>query len=58
MTTKTKTFDCGEMKRRGALRIHERLKGMTIEQQLEFWRKRSAAFRAEQGARGAGHADK
>jgi hypothetical protein len=38
---KTKTFDCVEMKRRGALRIHERLKNMTVEQQIEYWRKRS-----------------
>ncbi len=51
MTTKTKTFDCVEMKRRGALKVHERLKGMTLDQQIEYWRKRSAAFRAEQGTR-------
>ena len=45
---KTKTFDCVEMKRRGQLRIRERLKGMTVEQQLEYWRKRSEEFMREQ----------
>jgi len=45
---KTKTFDCVEMKRRGALRVHERLKDMTVEQQIEYWRGRSEEFRREQ----------
>lgn len=45
---KTKTFDCVEMKRRGAERIHERLKNMTLEQKIDYWRRRSQAFRAEQ----------
>jgi hypothetical protein len=45
---KTKTFDCVEMKRQGQRRIHERLKGMTVEQQIEYWRKRSEAFMQEQ----------
>ncbi len=43
-----KTFDCVEMKRRGAARIHERLKNMTLEQKIEYWRRRSRLFRAEQ----------
>ena len=41
---KTKTFDCVEMKRRGALRLHERLKDMTVEQQIEYWRRRNEEF--------------
>ncbi len=45
---KTKTFDCVEMKRQGALRIHEQLKGMTVEQQIAYWRQRSEEFRREQ----------
>ena len=45
---KTKTFDCVEMKRQGALRIHERLKEMTIEEQITHWRQRSEEFRREQ----------
>jgi hypothetical protein len=40
------------MKRRGALRIHEQLKGMTFEEQMEYWRKRSEQFRKEQLALG------
>jgi len=38
---KTKTFDCVEMKRRAALRIHERMKDMTVEERIEYWRRRS-----------------
>jgi len=33
-------FDCVEMMHRGALRIHETLKGKTKEEQLEYWRQR------------------
>jgi hypothetical protein len=43
----TKTFDCVEMKRRGALRVHERLKDLTVEQQIEYWRQRNAEFRRD-----------
>ncbi len=45
---KTKTFDCVEMKRRGALRIHEAIKDMTFDQKLEYWRGRNRQFREEQ----------
>ena len=45
---KTKIFDCVEMKRQGSLRIHERIKGMTFEQKVEYWRQRSEAFRRRQ----------
>jgi len=38
MTTKTKTFDCVEMKRQAALRIHAETKGMTIEEELAYWK--------------------
>lgn len=37
---KTKTFDCVEMKRKGAQRVQEILKGMTMEEQLAFWDKK------------------
>ena len=40
MKTKTKTFDCVEMMHRGALHIYEETKGMTIEEELAYWRKR------------------
>ena len=45
---KKKTFDCVEMKRQAALRIHEQLKGMTVEQQIDYWKQRSEEFRREQ----------
>ena len=45
---KTKTFDCVEMKRRGALRIHEITKDMTFEQKVAYLRDRSQQFRTEQ----------
>ena len=37
--TKTKTFDCVEMKRKGAERIYQELKDKTIEEQVEYWRR-------------------
>jgi hypothetical protein len=45
---KTKTFDCVEMQHRGAVRIHEATKGMTLEQKVAYWRERSRQFREEQ----------
>ena len=36
-----KAFDCIEMKRRSSERIHERLKGLTIEERVAFWRKKN-----------------
>jgi hypothetical protein len=45
---KTKTFDCVEMKRRGAELVQERLAGMTPEQELEFWRQQTEELRREQ----------
>jgi len=38
---KTKSFDCVEMKRLGAERVEKELAGLTLEQQLEYWRKQS-----------------
>jgi hypothetical protein len=43
--TRTKDFDCVEMKRRGSLEIHERLAGLSAEEQVEYWRKRAREFR-------------
>lgn len=40
MTTNKKDFDCVEMMHKGALRIHETLKGRTREEQLAYWRQR------------------
>lgn len=38
MKTKTKTFDCVEMMHRGALRIYEETKGMSVAEELAYWR--------------------
>lgn len=45
---KTKAFDCVEMKRQGQRRLHERLKDLTVEERIEYWRKRSEQFMREQ----------
>jgi len=37
-----KAFDCVEMKREGARRIYEQIKGMTREQELAYWREGEA----------------
>ncbi len=42
MKTKEKTFDCVEMMHRGAMRIYEETKGMTIQEELAYWRERHA----------------
>ena len=44
-------FDCVAMKRKGARRVYEATKGMTVEQEVEFWRERTAEFRREIQAR-------
>jgi len=44
-----KRFDCVEMKRKAAAPINERLKGMTVEQQIAYWQERSEAFVREYG---------
>ena len=36
---KTKTFDCVQMKRRGAEWVRKQLEGKSFEQQLAYWRK-------------------
>jgi hypothetical protein len=36
---KTKTFDCVDLKRRGAERVQAELDGMTPGQQVEYWRR-------------------
>lgn len=34
---KKKSFDCVDMKHKGAVKVKERLAGITREQQLEYW---------------------
>ena len=40
MATK-KSFDCVDMKHRGAEKVQAKLAGMSREQQLEYWRERT-----------------
>jgi len=42
---KTKTFDCVEMKHKAGQRIYRRLKGKSVEEQIEFWRKIEEKYR-------------
>ncbi len=51
MKSKIKTFDCVEMKRIGSQRIYEKIKDMTFEQKVAYWRERSRQFREKQGRR-------
>ncbi|MBI3301469.1 MAG: hypothetical protein HYZ72_05240 [Deltaproteobacteria bacterium] len=45
---KAKTFDCVEMKHRGAEKVREQINGMTLEQEVAFWRERSRLLRQRQ----------
>jgi hypothetical protein len=45
---KTKTFDCVEMKRKAAARIHQQIGHLTLDEKVEYWRLRNEEFRAEQ----------
>jgi hypothetical protein len=45
---KTKSFDCVAMKREGSRRVYELTKDMTLEQELTFWRKKTAQLRRRQ----------
>jgi len=40
-----KEFDCVEMKREGAAWVRAQIAGMTREQQIEYWKRRSEEFR-------------
>jgi hypothetical protein len=42
---KNKSFDCIEMKRKGAEAVYQKVASLSIEQQLEYWRKGSALLR-------------
>ena len=45
---KTKTFDCVEMKRKGAERVMKRTEGMTLEEELKYWQEGTANLRKRQ----------
>lgn len=45
---KAKKFDCVAMKHRGAEKVREQTKGMTLEQEVAFWQERSRILRQQQ----------
>jgi hypothetical protein len=47
---KTKRFDCVQMKRLGAAKVREQTATLSKEQELAFWRERSAHLRQRQAA--------
>ncbi len=51
---KIKTFDCVEMKRRGAEKIYEKTQGMTAEEELNYWRQRTEELNQLQKQRRSG----
>lgn len=44
---KNKLFDCVEMKRKGAETVYQKVAALSIEEQLEYWRKGSASLRQQ-----------
>ena len=47
---KKKKFDCVEMKREGAKAVMARTAGMSVAEEVQYWRGRTAAFRKERDA--------
>ena len=43
-----KKFDCVAMKRRGAVKIYEATKNMTLQERLAFWQQRTRELHSEQ----------
>jgi len=42
---KNKEFDCVEMMHRGAQKVQRQIKGMTLEQEMAYWKERSGILR-------------
>lgn len=45
-----KTFDCVEMKHRGAKKVQTMLAGMTLDEQVAYWERRGKELRKRQAA--------
>lgn len=45
---KTKKLDCVAMKRRGAEKLSQQTKHMTLQQRLEFWQEQTRELRKRQ----------
>lgn len=43
-----KEFDCIKMKRKGAEKLHKKLAGLTLPEELKFWQERTAELKKEQ----------
>jgi hypothetical protein len=43
-----KEFDCIEMKRKGAEKLHKKLAGLTLQEELKFWQERTKELKKEQ----------
>ena len=48
MTTRIREPECVELKRRGAEHVAKLIAGMSLQEQLEFWRKRTQAMLGRQ----------
>ena len=48
---KNKSFDCVEMKRKGAEAVYQKVASLSVEQQLEYWRKGSSSLRQTKSPR-------
>lgn len=46
---KKKTFDCVEMKRKIQAKMYEEIRGMTHEEELEYYRRRAKEFWEKMG---------
>lgn len=45
---KNKTFDCVEMKHRGAEQLKKKIDRLTVQQELAFWAERSGELKQRQ----------
>lgn len=50
MKTKTKAFDCVEMKQAGAAKVYRKTRTMSFRQKVAFWTAETAALIEEQKA--------
>jgi len=48
---KNKSFDCIEMERKGAEAVYQRVASLSLEQQVEYWRKGSDLLRLQMQAK-------
>jgi hypothetical protein len=48
---KTKRFDCVDMMHRGAKRIYQATKGLSRQQELEYWREKAGQLQSGQTKR-------